>query len=102
MTAASTIQYIDEPERVVIRVYGHFGFALYRQIREAYQQGGTGKPYVFDLAAAEYIDSSALGMLLLLREQLGGEQAQIEIRHCNPAVRKIFAIANFDKIFRIQ
>ncbi|MCY1445193.1 STAS-domain containing protein [compost metagenome] len=55
-----------------------------------------------DLKGATYLDSSALGMLLLLRDHAGGEQAQISLIHCNPDVRKILSISNFEQLFSIS
>ena len=46
--------------------------------------------------------SSALGMLLLLRERAGSDKAEIAITHCNPEIRKIFRISNFDRLFKID
>ena len=45
------------------------------------------------------MDSSALGMLLLLREHAGGDRASIKIVHCQPEVKKILTIANFHPLF---
>ncbi|MCB1654339.1 MAG: STAS domain-containing protein, partial [Pseudomonadales bacterium] len=46
-------------------------------------------------------DSSALGMLLLLRDHAGGDNAEIRVINSNPDVLKIFNISNFDKLFDI-
>ena len=51
---------------------------------------------------ATYLDSSALGMLLLLRDHAGGESAQIRIVHCNADVRRILNISNFEQLFTIE
>ncbi len=51
---------------------------------------------------AEYMDSSALGMLLLLRERAGGDNAQIDIVNCNPGPEKILKAANFNRLFNIE
>ncbi|MDQ3200585.1 MAG: STAS domain-containing protein, partial [Pseudomonadota bacterium] len=50
---------------------------------------------------ATYLDSSALGMLLLLRDYAGGENAEITLTHANADVRKILAISNFEQIFDV-
>jgi anti-anti-sigma factor len=50
---------------------------------------------------ASYFDSSALGMLLLLRDHAGGDDSQIKIVNCNADVKKILTISNFDKLFSI-
>jgi len=57
--------------------------------------------YIVDLKDATYLDSSALGMLLLLRDHAGGETAHVRIVNCNPDVRKILTISNFEQLFNI-
>ena len=58
--------------------------------------------YTVDLAGTDYLDSSALGMLLLLREHAGGEGAAIQIINASPDVKKILDVANFGKLFDIH
>jgi anti-anti-sigma factor len=48
-----------------------------------------------------FLDSSALGMLLLLRDHAGGEHARIRLVNCSSDVRKILTISNFSKLFHI-
>ncbi|HEY9199758.1 MAG TPA: STAS domain-containing protein [Gammaproteobacteria bacterium] len=87
---------------VTIRVGGRFDFSLHRDFREAYRAHPRGLSYSVDLSATEYLDSSALGMLLLLREHAGGDQARVEIRGVGPDVRKLLEIARFDRLFSIR
>ena len=62
--------------QLTIGVEGRFDFRVYDSFRNAYADvGDSVEKYVIDLAAAEYMDSSALGMLLLLREFAGGDDA---------------------------
>ncbi len=87
---------------VTIRVQGRFDFSVHKEFREATQEAnGPGTRYVVDLAGTEYMDSSALGMLLLLREQAGGDQADIRITNPRPEVKKILTISNFQKMFKM-
>ena len=88
-------------DRVTIAVTGKFDFDLYDDFRASYAgTAGAGVAYQVDLADTEYLDSSALGMLLLLREHAGGEASNIEIILASPEVRKILDVANFGKLFR--
>ena len=57
--------------------------------------------YVVDLKDATYLDSSALGMLLLLRDHAGGDSSQVKIVNCNADVKKILSISNFEQLFTI-
>lgn len=89
--------------RVVIAVTGKFDFQLYDEFRASYADtAGIGVAYVVDLSDIEYLDSSALGMLLLLREHAGGDSSNIEIIRASPEVRKILDVANFGKLFWYQ
>lgn len=90
----------EDGAQATIAVVGKFDFQLYDEFRAAYADtAGRGVSYVVDLSDTEYLDSSALGMLLLLREHAGGEQSQIRIASASPDVRKILDVANFSKLF---
>ena len=52
---------------VIINISGRFDFSSHQDFRKAYEslsQPNIG--YVIDMSNAEYLDSSALGMLLLM------------------------------------
>jgi len=50
---------------LTISVNGRFDFSAHQDFRNAYERGGlTPRQYVVDLQDTDYIDSSALGMLL--------------------------------------
>ncbi len=92
----------DAGDKVTISVAGKFDFQLYDEFRASYADtAGNGISYVVDLSDTEYLDSSALGMLLLLREHAGGESSDIEITQASPEVRKILDVANFGKLFKL-
>ncbi|MFK5986648.1 MAG: STAS domain-containing protein [Pseudomonadota bacterium] len=85
---------------VTISISGRFDFSSHKEFREAYSTtDGAASEYVVDMSATEYIDSSALGMLLLLREHAGSEQAKISIRGTRTEVKDILIVSNFDKLF---
>ena len=86
-----------------IAISGRFDFSAHQEFRASYE-GLEEKPqsYRVDLKDAEYLDSSALGMLLLLRDHAGGDDAQVEIVNCNADVRKILSISNFEQLFTIH
>lgn len=60
------------------------------------------KKYTIDLTETEYLDSSALGMLLLLRERVGGDSANITIINPSSEVKKILTISNFQRLFKLE
>lgn len=93
----------DDGDTLVICIEGRFDFSTHQAFRDAYEQGNAGMTrYRIDLADATYLDSSALGMLLLLRDYAGGDSARISIENCNRDVRRILSISNFEQLFAIQ
>lgn len=98
----SGVQIQQDGDQLTIRVHGHFGYQVYRQFRDAYQHQGPGMRYVIDLQGTDYMDSSALGMLLVLREHAGSDGANVAITRCKPEVHKILQIANFERLFKIS
>ena len=90
-------------QKLTISIKGRFDFGRHQEFRESYEKLNR-KPetYVVDLKDTTYLDSSALGMLLLLRDHAGGEDADVNVTNCGADVRKILAISNFDKLFDID
>ena len=101
---AVTAQVSSDGHEVTINVSGRFDFSAHQQFRRAHEENAApGRRFVVNLKGAEYMDSSALGMLLVLREQVGGESNRsVRITNCRDELRTIFSIANFDKLFAID
>ncbi|NNM52992.1 MAG: STAS domain-containing protein [Pseudomonadales bacterium] len=93
----------SDGKQLTIKVKGRFDFSTHQEFRAAYESAPAGaSEFVVDLREATYLDSSALGMLLLLRDHAGGDHSQVRIVNCNPDVRKILTISNFEQLFFIQ
>ena len=92
----------DDGQELTIHIQGRFDFGAHQAFRDSYERVNiTPKRYIVDLDHTTYLDSSALGMLLLLRDHAGGDHAQISLVNCNADVRKILAISNFEQLFKI-
>ena len=90
-------------KKLTIVVKGRFDFGSHQTFRDAYERFyKVPESYVVDLKETTYMDSSALGMLLLLRDHAGGDQSEVRVVNSNSDVRKILAISNFDKLFNIS
>lgn len=89
---------------VNIVVSGRFDFGSHKEFREAYRNtpSGSDNEFVIDLSSTEYVDSSALGMMLLLREHAGGDHARVSLKACRKEVKEILVVSNFDKLFTIS
>ncbi|MDZ7924713.1 MAG: STAS domain-containing protein [Marinagarivorans sp.] len=88
---------------LTIEIDGRFDASLLDEFRSCYENAKGGlNGYEVNLRKAEYLDSSALGMLLVLRDYAGGDRASITISNCSPEVKKIFSISSFERLFSIQ
>ena len=81
-----------------IQVIGRFDFTANREFRTMCQELGSVPACTVDLKDATYVDSSALGMMLLLKEKV----EEIKIVGASPGVRKVLEIANFGTLFTLE
>ncbi len=93
---------MDNSSGLTIHVEGRFDFSVLQSFRNAYENVQN-KPEMFivDLEKSSYIDSSALGMLLALRDYAGGDTAKIQIKNCSSDIKKILSITKLDELFTI-
>ncbi|MBF8779251.1 STAS domain-containing protein [Pseudomonas fulva] len=94
---------LDE-KRLTIKIRGRFDFGKHQDFRNAYEHlPARAESVVVDLGAATYLDSSALGMLLLLRDHQGEQDAgRIQVINTSSDVYQILAISNFTQLFEIS
>ena len=86
---------------VTISVKGRFDFSCHQDFIRTYKDFPKGtKKFIVDLKDTEYMDSSAMGMLLQIREH--SAQGDVSLTNGNDSVKEILKIANFDKLFKIN
>ena len=86
-----------------IRMGERFDFSAHSALRAAYAGDRPSfKTYIVDLRATHYMDSSALGILLQLKEHAGGDLHSVQIKNANAAIKEILAVANFDQLMQID
>jgi len=85
-----------------IVVSGRFDFGVHQQFREATDLAERGvRTIEVDLSQTDYLDSSALGMLLVLRDKVSNDKNAVCLKNAGAGVKKILEIANFDKLFTL-
>jgi len=88
---------------LTLAISGRFDFGIHRDFRKATEQAVNGvNSIVVDMGQVDYLDSSALGMLLVLRDKVGESKSSVKIKGARPDVKKILQIANFDKLFTLE
>jgi anti-anti-sigma factor len=93
-----------EDNKATLALAGRFDFSIHRDFRKNYEDI-LGTPGVreldVDLHGVDYIDSSALGMLLLLREKANHQHIQMRLVNSHGAVKQVLEVANFGRLFDI-
>lgn len=95
---------IKDGGKATIKLAGRFDFNTHREFRGAYEplvaDAGVTSVTV-DFAGVDYLDSSALGMLLMLRDKMGGASKEVTLSGVRGNVKQVLDIANFGKLFQI-
>lgn len=92
----------DDEDSLVIKVSGKFDFSLHNEFRKSYKDVNISGIFYVDLGEADYLDSSALGMLLLLKEYSESISSTVKIINMSSEIKEIMIIASFDKLFDIE
>jgi len=94
----------NDGKKVQINITGRFDYKVSQEFRDTYRQvpGQEGVAYYVNLSDANYMDSSALGMLLLLREHAKCRGGVVFIERPSEQVDNILKVANFEQLFTIN
>ncbi|MGI1679287.1 MAG: anti-sigma factor antagonist [Cellvibrionaceae bacterium] len=100
-SAQIVVKATPNQKALIIAVSGYFNANLLEQFCTAYQSRPKFERYAVNFQRCRGIDSSGLGMLLLLRDFAAVEQANLVISECCPAVRQVLSCSNFDQLFNV-
>jgi anti-anti-sigma factor len=87
-----------------LRMSGRFEFSAHREFRDAYEAllSNDQVRYIqLHMSQIDYIDSAALGMLLIIREKANYARKSVSLSSPSAAVKQVLEIANFEKLFAI-
>lgn len=94
-------QILDKEVSIIIE--DRFDFSLHQQFRDAYMSHvKENTTFIIELSKTEYMDSSALGMILLLKDHAEKNSSKVIIRKPNEFVYKILQIAQFHRLLPIE
>lgn len=88
-----------------IAMSGRFDFDVHRDFRDAYMpliNNAAVREIEIELSKVDYLDSAALGMLMLLNERAREANKRITLINASSAVSRVLGIANFSSIFNIR
>ncbi len=88
-----------------IAMFGRFDFQLWRSFRNSYApllDNASIKEISVEMSKVDYLDSSAMGMLLLLSERAKAANKTVTLLTTSSFVSQVLDIANFSKVFNIN
>jgi len=93
----------EERGAVVLELEGRFDFSARREFKETIDraQEGEARRLILDLGGLTFIDSSALGMLVVAHQNIKLKQGQICLVNPQSYVRQILDLANVPKMIPV-
>jgi anti-anti-sigma factor len=93
----------DVDNVTTLQLIGTFNFSAHGIFREFVDKALVSSSRTISLNFREvtYLDSAALGMLLMLRERAESLGKCVAITHENGLVKKVLEVANFQELFAL-
>lgn len=88
-----------------LQVPERFDFSYHKEFTDQYQKildGDGVSEIILDFSRVSYLDSSALGMMVLFQKKAKSSNINVRIRGAKASAREILQIANFDRLFEIN
>lgn len=93
-----------QADNATLAIDGKFTFDIHRTFRQLTEQALNNPACArldMDLSSVEYLDSSALGMLLLAREKASALNKPIRIKGARGHTLQILQVVKFDSMFEL-
>ena len=93
-----------DDHHISVALKGRFTFEDHRKfktIMDMVEESGT-QAISFDLQELAYVDSAAIGMLLLLKDMTDSRSIGVTLANANNQVKTILEISSLDQVFTIQ
>lgn len=86
----------------ILRLPSRFDYSYHRQFGDLYTpllEEASCTEIILDFSQVEYLDSSALGMMVLLQKKSSGYNKKVKIKGARGTTDDILKMANMQKIF---
>jgi len=88
----------------ILQIPERFDFGYHTAFTEQYETQLADQnitEITLDFSRVEYLDSSALGMMVLFQKKAKSQNVSVKIRGAKDSAKEILQIANFDRLFDI-
>lgn len=93
----------EDGSTLTLALPGKFDYTCQQMFQSAYQDvSPIPEKFVLDALELQSMDSSALGMLLLLRNHAGGDDADVAIVNAKPDIIKLLETRKFNELFKVS
>ena len=86
----------------LIKLPSRFDYSCHKSFSDSYGvllESSAVKNLILDFSQVEYIDSSALGMMVLVQKKFQGKNRVVQIKGAKGATFEILRMANMQKLF---
>lgn len=95
-------EYSECHKALVIQAGEQFDSRCRPALQALVSQCEADMPYIFDFTGTTQVDSSGIGILIGLRQQLGGKRASISLINCGPEVMSAFMLTGLQELFTLS
>lgn len=88
-----------------LQIPERFDFSYHKEFTTQYQailDAGGVSGIALDFSKVSYLDSSALGMMVLFQKKAKTANISVRVRGAKDSAKEILQIANFDRLFDIS
>ena len=86
-------------DTTTITINGRFDHRRVIEFKEVFAM--SPRLWIIDLSQVDYVDSSALGVLLLLRERVNNDPQRVHLRGVRGQPKAVLAMAKFERLFKM-
>ncbi len=95
------VRAVRDDDKLIIHIKGDFDYKKRREFVKSYENAPTDTRFIVNLRDVDYMDSSGLGMLVMLREHAGGDTARVTLTNCKPNIKQLLKYSQFTDLFII-
>ena len=94
---------INGGKTLQVKLPSTFDIGIHKEFRELHSNlESTVQDFAIDFVDTQHMDSSALGMLLLLRDELSSGSTNITLINCSANIKELLKLARFDTLFTVK
>jgi anti-anti-sigma factor len=90
--------------KMLVRLTGNFDYTMRNQFMAQMDEAmahASAQELRIEMGALDYIDSSALGMLLMLRDRAKKQNMTVTLANAQGRIRQVLDTAQFERLFAV-